>query len=102
MKSVSLKKRPDVKAIVDLDDVKFEWWYHQRREALTRLLGDYRLFAGIPNLNYPDALYSMSAITCVRDQLDALYKASKSLKAIREFRDRRKAKEKKNDASGSA
>jgi len=47
-----LAVRSDVRSVLEMGDDKFRMWYDERKEAITRQLADYELFASIPNLGY--------------------------------------------------
>jgi hypothetical protein len=87
MKTLSLQGRPDVRNIIEMPDKVFQAWYNLKREATLRLLNDYTQFASIPHLGYDNAQYTMSAITLVGGQLEALQKGLSFLETLKKNRD---------------
>ncbi len=85
MKELSLKNRPDIRAIFALPEAEFLDWFEPRYAAALQLLQDYELFASIPHLGYPDQEFTMEAITHVEHHLETLQEGLRFLGAIRTY-----------------
>ncbi len=82
----ALQIRSDLTDILGKPEAEFREWFEPRREAVERLLHDYELFASIPHLGYETDPHTMSAITHVKDELQALRDGREYLYALAKAR----------------
>lgn len=82
----ALKKRPDIKELLELEDDQFDSWYAGRRLAISTLKEQWELFISIPDLSY-NGVMGHDSKTVVKEVVDGIRKAEKDLERILEIRE---------------
>jgi hypothetical protein len=81
----NLKRRADVREIIELNDKAFEGWYQTQMTNIHCLLSQWELFEAIPNLRSSE--HNIGSYSCVRDIVARLRDGLEYIKAIKERRD---------------
>lgn len=80
--------RPDIEAVLEMDEAQFNNWYIPKKDTTERLLEHYEIFASIPNLAYGgEKPLKMNAITAVDLQIKAFKEGLEYLEIIKKVRE---------------